>query len=112
MPDEAIISMPPFKIVGTIHLLPTEGDLRQALAELTGRFLPVTDATYWSDLLGEARQTVAPGRGEPPARADPGAAQAVDPWAGIDPSPGQAPASPPSPLDPDYDPTQPDDRIR
>ena len=57
--SEAIISVPPFKIVGTIHLLPTENDLRQALVELTGRFLPVTDATYWSDMLGEARQTVA-----------------------------------------------------
>src|SRR4029078_496396 len=34
--SEAIISVPPFKIVGTIHLLPTENDLRQALVELTG----------------------------------------------------------------------------
>ena len=34
--SEAIISVPPFKIVGTIHLLPTENDLRQALVELPG----------------------------------------------------------------------------
>src|ERR1044072_6473059 len=55
-PSEAIISVPPFKVTAAIHLLPTENDLRQALVELTGRFLPVTNATYWSDLLGEARQ--------------------------------------------------------
>jgi hypothetical protein len=54
--EQAILSIPPFKVVGTIHLLPTGGDLRQALVELTGRFLPVTDAIYWSDQLGEARQ--------------------------------------------------------
>ena len=42
-----------------------ERDLREALVELTGRFLPVTDATYWSDPLGEARQTGAAGRGQP-----------------------------------------------
>ena len=46
---EAIISVPPFKVTGTMHLLPTEGNLRAALQELHGRFLPITDATYWSD---------------------------------------------------------------
>ena len=43
-------------MTGRIHLMP-ERSLREALAELTGRFLPVTDATYWSDALGEARMT-------------------------------------------------------
>ena len=36
-----------------------ERSLREALTELTGHFLPVTDATYWSDVLGEARATAA-----------------------------------------------------
>ena len=110
--SEAIISVPPFKIVGTIHLLPTENDLRQALVELTGRFLPVTDATYWSDLLGEARQTVLLVAVNHKRAQILAPHKAVDPWAGIDPTPGQAPAQPPSPLDPEYDPTKPDDRIR
>jgi hypothetical protein len=83
VPEQALISIPPFKILGRIHILP-ERDLREALGELTGRFLPVTDATFWSDTIGEARQTavmvainhhraqiLAPHR-------------EVDPWAGLD----------------------------
>ena len=31
--------------------------VREALTELTGNFLPVTGAAFWSDKLGEARQT-------------------------------------------------------
>lgn len=54
--ETALISIPPFEIVGRIHLLP-ERDLRQALQELTGRFIPVTDATYGSDVAGEASRT-------------------------------------------------------
>ncbi len=57
LPERAIIEVPPFKITGTVHLLPTGGNLREALTELTGRFLPVTEATFWSDHVGEARQT-------------------------------------------------------
>lgn len=69
--------------MGTIHLLPTGGDLRQALEELTGRFLPVTDATFWSDRLGEARQqalllAVNHKRTQILAQY-----RAVDPWAGL-----------------------------
>ncbi len=56
MPEEALISVPPFKVTGHIHLMP-ERSLREALSELTGAFLPVTAATYWSDVLGEARAT-------------------------------------------------------
>jgi hypothetical protein len=56
IPEQALISIPPFKITGRIHLLP-ERDLRDALEELTGRFLPVTDAVYWSESVGEARTT-------------------------------------------------------
>jgi hypothetical protein len=81
--EQAILSTPPFKVVGTIHLLPTGGDLREALTELTGRFLPVTDATFWSDLLGEARQqalllAVNHRRTQILAQY-----KAVDPWAGL-----------------------------
>jgi hypothetical protein len=52
----AMISLPPFRITGRIHLMP-ERDLHEALSELTGAFIPVTDATYWSDTIGEARST-------------------------------------------------------
>jgi hypothetical protein len=54
--EEALISVPPFKVTGFIHLMP-ERSLRNALSELTGHFLPVTDAAYWSDVLNEARAT-------------------------------------------------------
>lgn len=89
--ESALVSVPPFKVVGTIHLLPT-GSLREALTELTGTFLPVTDAAFWSDAIAVARteallvavnhrraQILAPHR-------------AVDPWAGLD-----APATGPEP---------------
>jgi hypothetical protein len=88
IPEQALISIPPFKITGRIHLLP-ERDLRDALEELTGRFLPVTDALYWSESVGEARtpaqliafnharaQILAPHR-------------EVDPWEGISRGPGE-----------------------
>jgi len=54
--ETALISIPPFEIIGRIHLLP-ERDLRQALQELTGRFVPITEASYWSDPAGEASRT-------------------------------------------------------
>ena len=82
--EEAIVSIPPFRVVGTMHLLPTEGNLRAALSELQGRFLPITDATFWSDLVGEPRQqavVVAVNH----RRAQILAPHKVrDPWAGID----------------------------
>jgi len=46
----ALVSLPPFRVVGDIHVLP-ERPLRHALHELVGRFVPITDATYWSDAL-------------------------------------------------------------
>lgn len=52
--ERALITVPPFRITGRIHLLP-ERNLRDALQELTDRFVPVTDATYWSDRVGEPR---------------------------------------------------------
>jgi hypothetical protein len=86
VPEQALVTVPPFKVVGRIHLLP-ERDLREALDQLVGRFIPVTEATYWSDVVGEARtqalmvavnhsraQILAPHR-------------EVDPWAGLNRSP-------------------------
>jgi hypothetical protein len=110
--EVAIISVPPFKVTGTMHLLPTEGNIKHALEELHGRFLPITDATFWSDRVGEARQTailvavnhhraqiLAPhkeidpwagmDRPVPAAGADEATGTAgLDPWRGIDPPPG------------------------
>jgi hypothetical protein len=83
VPEMALISIPPFKITGRIHLLP-ERDLHEALTELTGTFVPVTEATYWSDTVGEARAT-APMIAFNHARAQILAPHTeVDPWAGVD----------------------------
>jgi hypothetical protein len=113
--ERALISIPPFTVIGHIHLMP-ERDLHEALDELMGRFIPVTDAVYWSDRVGEARtaamvvavnhsraQILAPHR-------------EVDPWAGLDRSggPGATPGAaspdvasssprPPDPAWPDVD---------
>ena len=97
IPEMALISVPPFKVTGRIHLMP-ERSLREALTELTGRFLPVTQATFWSDVVGEARQTaqmVAVNHSraqilapylevDPWAGLDRGATNEPDPWAGRD----------------------------
>ncbi len=81
---EAMISIPPFKVTGKIHLLPTEDNLRAALSELTGRFLPVTEAAYWSDTLDEPREQasmIAVNRRRAQILAP---HRVVDPWAGVD----------------------------
>ncbi len=56
--ERALLSVPPFRIVGNVHLL-HERSLRDSLAELHGAFIPVTDATFWSDRIGHPPQTVA-----------------------------------------------------
>jgi hypothetical protein len=91
--EQALISVPPFRITGRIHLLP-ERDLREALSELTGRFVPVTEVIYWSDVVNEPRtnvhmvafnharaQILAPHR-------------EVDPWAGLDRPEAEADTAP------------------
>lgn len=86
---EAIISIPPFKVTGKIHLMPSEG-LRQALGDLTGRFFPVTDAAFWSDSLHEPREQatmIAVNHRRAQILAP---YKAVDPWAGVDRGPGSA----------------------
>jgi hypothetical protein len=94
VPEEAMISIPPFRIIGRVHVLPERG-LGEALTELTGKFIPVTDATYWSDTIGEARQT-APMVAINHRRAQILAPhREVDPWAGLDRSGGAASPRPP-----------------
>ena len=90
--EKALISIPPFKAVGNIHLLP-ERNLQESLEELTGRFLPVTDAEYWSDRVGEARQQaamIAVNHGRAQIMAP---HREADPWAGLDRA-GEASAVP------------------
>ena len=96
IPEEALISIPPFKVTGHIHLMP-ERSLRDALSELTGHFLPVTSATYWSDSLGESR-TTAELLAVNHERAQILAPHRVsDPWAGLDAPTTSQPETPPEP---------------
>lgn len=82
-PENALIVVPPFKVVGRIHVMP-DRSLREALAELTGRFIPVTDACYWSDRLHEPKAN-APFIAFNHARAHVLAShREQDPWTGID----------------------------
>ena len=54
----AFISIPPFRVIGTVHLLP-ERSLRDSLADPRTPFIPVTDAVFWSDRLQPGRQHAA-----------------------------------------------------
>lgn len=88
----ALISIPPFRVTGQIHLLP-ERPLDDALDELLGRFIPVTEATFWSDRVGEVRTTVTM-IAVNHARAQILAPHhEVDPWSGLDRSAGAEPGS-------------------
>lgn len=53
-PEDALIIVPPFKLLGRIHILQGT-DLYSALTEMTGRFIPLTDVSYWSDTAGVPR---------------------------------------------------------
>lgn len=103
-PHDAIVSVPPFRVTGSLHLSAGSADLREALTDLTGRFLPVTDAVFEAPSLGIGPQEavmlavnhqraqilaryVTPG--DRPAAPEPGSVP--DPWGG--------PAVPP-PTDP------------
>lgn len=90
--EEAIISVPPFKITGRIHLMP-ERSLRDALSELHGQFVPVTDATYWSDSLGEARESAALVVVNHSLAQILAPHREVDPWAGLSATPPDTEAS-------------------
>jgi hypothetical protein len=52
----AVVSVPPFSVAGSVHLVIGEGDLRDGLRALVDRFIPVTDATYWSEQLNVAKR--------------------------------------------------------
>lgn len=54
--ETAFISIPPFSVIGRIHVMP-EPDLSLGLDELTARFIPVTDAAFWADLIRVPRRT-------------------------------------------------------
>lgn len=92
-PEEAIISVPPFKVSGFIHLMP-ERSLREALTELTGHFLPVTDAAYWSDTIGEPREVAALLAVNHERAQILAPHRITDPWAGLE---GGARSAPPPP---------------
>jgi hypothetical protein len=101
IPEQAFISVPPFRIVGNIHL-PPEQNMRLALGELIGRFVPVTDATFWSDTVGEAK-TSAVMVAVNHARAQILAPHTdIDPWVGLDRSVGLG-----GPLSPEAGPPEP-----
>src|SRR3954453_18305473 len=82
-PGAAGGSIPPFRVTGTIHLMAGEATIREALNELEQRFIPVTDATFWSDLVGGAGGVV----GVVPVNRHRTQILAqhreVDPWAGL-----------------------------
>ena len=88
--EEALISIPPFKVTGNIHLLPARS-LRDWLSELTGNVRPITDGTYWSDTLGEARATAALVAVNHDLAQILAPHHQVDPWTGLDRGPGSAP---------------------
>jgi hypothetical protein len=80
--ETAMISVPPFKITGRIHLLPN-ANIDEALRELTGKFIPATDATYWSDVVGEPRTKVAVVAFNHSRAQILAPHREVDPWAGL-----------------------------
>jgi hypothetical protein len=80
--ERALVSIPPFRVVGHVHLLP-ERNLRDGLSELNTAFIPVTDATFWSDRLGEARQTVAYVAVNQSRAQVFAPYREIDPWAGV-----------------------------
>jgi len=80
--EEAMISIPPFTITGRVHLQP-ERPLREALAQLHGDFIPITQATYWSDSLGEARTTTVVAAVNHARCQILAPHHEVDPWAGV-----------------------------
>ncbi|MBF8289147.1 MAG: hypothetical protein HW391_115 [Chloroflexi bacterium] len=84
--ETALIIIPPFEITGRIHLLPAR-ELRDALQDLHGPFVPVTDATYWSESAGEAARTA------PMVAVNHARAQILSPYSSADgPAEGESPS--------------------
>lgn len=80
--ERALVSIPPFRVIGNVHLMP-ERSLRDSLAELKAPFVPVTDAVFWSDRLGEGRQSAAMVAVNQARAQILAPYREVDPWAGI-----------------------------
>lgn len=80
--ERALVSIPPFRVIGHVHLL-AERSLRDSLAELQAPFVPVTDADFWSDRLGEGRQHAAMVAVNQARAQIMAPYREVDPWAGI-----------------------------
>jgi hypothetical protein len=99
--ERALVSIPPFRVIGNVHLLP-ERNFRDSLAELKAPFVPVTDAVFWSDRLGEGRQSVAMVAVNQARAQILAPYREVDPWADIG---GASPSASPTQL-----PGVPDDR--
>ncbi len=72
---EAIVSVPPFRITGTIHLMQGEMSLREALSELTSRVHPGHERDLLVRPAGRGASHGAPGGRQPAPNADPGPAQ-------------------------------------
>jgi hypothetical protein len=90
--ERALVTVPPFRVTGRLHLLP-ERNLRDALMELTERFIPITDATYWSERVGEPRTTVTVVTVNRERAHILAPHTEVDPWAGLDEGAQGAPGS-------------------
>jgi hypothetical protein len=95
--ERALISIPPFRVVGNVHILP-ERNLQESLEELQGRFLPVTDAQFWSDKVGEARQNAAMVAINHARAQILAPHREADPWAGLDRAGEASAVPPPGPL--------------
>jgi hypothetical protein len=80
--ERALVSIPPFRVIGNVHLLP-ERSLRDSLAELKAVFVPVTDAVFWSDRMGEGRQSAAMVAVNQARAQILAPYREVDPWAGV-----------------------------
>jgi len=52
--DQVLFAVPPYRITGRVKL-PKGQDLRGGLTGVSGRFVEVTEATYWSEPLNEPR---------------------------------------------------------
>ena len=80
-----------------MHILP-ERNLQESLEELQGRFLPVTDAQFWSDKVGEARQNAAMVAINHARAQILAPHREADPWAGLDRAGEASAVPPPGPL--------------
>jgi len=80
--ERALVSIPPFRVIGHVHLL-AERSLRDSLVELQAQFVPVTDAVFWSERLGEGRQNAAMVAVNHARAQILAPYREVDPWAGI-----------------------------